>query len=141
MMNSKPYRVHVVVDPLYGEKLRDLPADEPMWVVDTETNRPVIERLRKERCASSNLEGITSFKCGPQVSLEICFTDELPAVDLHHGEFSHNPPYSILNVIGVGLSDKIRTALEEYGFTGYEPAVEGFLTWREIGQPGVGADR
>jgi hypothetical protein len=44
-MNTKPYRVHGVVDPLYGPRLCDLPADEPVWVIDTETNRPVPKKV------------------------------------------------------------------------------------------------
>jgi hypothetical protein len=35
-MNFTPYRVHVIIDPFYGERLSKLPADEPAWVIDTE---------------------------------------------------------------------------------------------------------
>ena len=35
-MNDKPYRVHVVVDPHYGELIRGLPVEEPAWVGEFE---------------------------------------------------------------------------------------------------------
>ncbi len=140
-MNSKLYRVHVVVDPLYGEKLGRFPSDEPIWIVDTEVNRPVVERLRRERKICNNLEGITSFKTSTDKSREDIFLEELATIDLHHGEYSHDPPYSVLNVIGAACSGTLKEALKEYGFTEYERTAEGFMTWKRAGQQGVAQDR
>lgn len=140
-MSFISYRVHVVIDPVYGERLRELPVDEAVWVVDTEANRPVIERLWKERASPGHLEGITSFKHSSQNSPEDWFVEELSSIDLHHGQFSHDPPYSVLNVIGVAYSDTLRKALKKYGFTEYEQTTEGFVTWKKTGQQIVPPDR
>jgi len=59
---------------------------------------------------------------------------ELATIDLHHGEFSHDPPYIALEVIGATWSNKIEKALEEYGFIKNKRTAEGFTTWREFGQ-------
>ena len=100
-MNNKPSCVHVIVDPLYGARLRNLPTDEPAWVVDTETNHPIIEAIWKARTSANHLEGLTSFKCDPEGNPESWFLNELQTIDLHHGKYSHEPPYSVLNVIGI----------------------------------------
>jgi hypothetical protein len=134
MMNEKPYLVYVVVDPHYGERLRNLRANDPIWVIDSETNHIVIQTLWNERQGSSLQDGITSFKYDPKENREDWFVNELATIDLHHGEFSHNPPYSVLEVIGIAWSDKVEDALKEYGFIKYERTTEGFITRRETGQ-------
>jgi len=134
MINEKPYHVYVVVDPHYGEKLRNLPADDPIWVIDSEANHIVIQALWNERQGSSHLHGITSFKYDPKGNPEDWFINELDTIDLHHGEYSHTPPYSILEVIGVACSDKVQNVLRGYGFIRFERTNDGFITKREIGQ-------
>jgi len=133
-MNKKPYRVYIVLDPHYGERLRDLPADEPIWVINSEQNHSVIQILWNERRGSSHLDGITSFKYNPKGNPEDWFITELSTIDMHHDRFSHDPPYTVLEAIGVTWSDKIKKTLKEYGFTNYERTTEGFITWKETGQ-------
>jgi hypothetical protein len=134
-MNSEPCRVHIIIDPLYGERLVKLPANEPVWVIDTEVNRPVIARLWAERKVSKHTDGITSFKASEEKSPEDILVENLSTIDLHHGEYSHDPPYSVLNVIGVTCClETVREALNEYGFTKFEPTTEGFTAWKEAGQ-------
>jgi hypothetical protein len=131
-MDKEPYRVHVVVDPACGERLRTLPKGEPAWVVDSAENWLVIRSLWKERSPETQLEGITSFKFDPTGVPEDWLLDEISTIDLHHGEYSNDPPYSVLNVIGVAWSDRIAEVLSEYGFVSHEPTAEGFVTRREI---------
>jgi hypothetical protein len=45
MSITSPYRVHVVVDPAFGQRLADLPAGEPVWVVASTINEPVVRQL------------------------------------------------------------------------------------------------
>jgi hypothetical protein len=124
------YRVHVVVDPHYGERLRALPAGEPVWVVGSPDNRPVIEALWRKREGSSHRNGITSFSYDPNGTPEAWLIGELPAIDLHHGEYSHNPPYSVLNVIGVVWSEPIGEKLGQLGFAEHSLTAEGFVARR-----------
>ena len=139
-MTKDPYTVHLVLDPDYGERLRSLPEGEPVWLVDSEVNRHVSQVLRRERVAEDHLVSYTTFKQGTADSPEECLLGVMSELDLHHGEMSHEPPYSVGNVIGVAWSDKIARELAEYGFEKHDLTSEGFVTRKGIGQPDTGCD-
>jgi hypothetical protein len=40
----------------------------------------------------------------------------LDTIEEHHGEYSADPPYSILEFIGCPDSERLRSALAEFGF-------------------------
>ena len=44
-----PYKVYVVVDREFGEKLSELEEGVPVWIVDTATNKTVVQRFWNER--------------------------------------------------------------------------------------------
>ena len=50
-------KVHLIVAPDYGERLRSLPMDEPAWIADTPANKPFIEQMRQQKRPA-----ITSFR-------------------------------------------------------------------------------
>jgi len=129
-MNNKEYRVHVIVDLHYGERIFLIPVGEPAWVIDSEANYEPIRSLWKKRKAPEG-GGITAFKFYPDGNPEDWFIDQMYDIDLHHGEYSHQPPYSVLNVVGVNWSDQIASELKKYGFTEYEITDEGFITKKE----------
>ncbi len=120
-------RVHLIVDADYGEQLRSLPQDEDSWVADTSTNQPVIKSIWAARPADAPLVGITSFKVAPDKTPEDWLLDILDAVELHHGEHSQSPPYSVLRVVGAPLSPRLRRELGECGFVRFEDSSDGFL--------------
>jgi hypothetical protein len=41
---------------------------------------------------------------------------ELDKIDVHRGSHSANPPYTIPEVLGAPLSDRIKAELSQYGF-------------------------
>lgn len=120
-----PYRVTVVVDPEFGTRLRDLPVGESAWVVDSAANHPVIVSLW-QNLKTGVANGITSFQCDSNATPEDWLISELGTIDLHHGEYSHNPPWSVLNVVGVPWSDRIARELAECGFTHHTDTELGF---------------
>lgn len=128
--NQTPYRVHVVLESTYGERLRELAQDEPVWVVESEMNHPVIIALRQERKGRSHLDGITSFEDDASISPQEQFISMLSTIDLHHGDYSHEPPYSVLDVIGIPWSSEIQEALEELHFFKHEDTADGFVARR-----------
>lgn len=131
-MDDKPYCVHVVIDPDYGEQIRDLPFDEPAWIIGSTVNQPVIHELLTERQGQSHLDGITSFCGGPDsMPPEDCLLALVDTIDLHHGEYSHDPPYSVLHVIGVKWSEHIRSELEAFGFILLDLTLDGFVAKRD----------
>jgi hypothetical protein len=133
-MKPKPYTVHIVIAPNYGKRLRDLPKGEPAWILDTPINRQACQGNSSEDTPNSHLVGYTLFKYSTEDSPEEMLLSLLENIELHHGELSHAPPYSILNVIGVKWSGNIATRLAEFGFTTHKETAEGFIIKRAIGQ-------
>lgn len=138
---SKAYRVHVVVDPHYGDLILDLPVDEPAWIVDSPNNRYFIEKAVEVHRDIEHWAGITSFKFVDREKPDDRFISILWSVDLHHGKYSHDPPYSILNVIGVEWSEKIQKELNEFGFNSHEATPQGFVAIRELDEGPPEGDR
>ena len=126
-MNKKPYRVHVIVDPQFGNRLRTVTAGEPIWIVDTDINRLAYEAVGRERKPESHLVGMSSFKVDPEASPEDWLLSEIKTIDLHHGEMSHEPPWSVINVIGTRWTKRIQEELTRFGFEEHEDTTEGFV--------------
>lgn len=130
MKTINPRRVHVVVDPAFGQRLAALPADEPVWIVASPVNEPVARELWRQRSTKRHLDGITLFPSygAPEDS----FLGVLDRVDLHHGEHSATPPYSLLEVVGCAPSEGVRAALAELGFDVGVGTPDGFSASRAI---------
>jgi hypothetical protein len=129
-MVAVPYKVCIVVERDFGERLAELEPGVPVWIVDTPSNATVARRLRTEGNQESHLSGITTFNDSHSSSPEDLLVSELDTIDLHHGSYSANPPYTVLEVLGVQLSERIRTGLSEYGFNEFHPHAEGFSAIR-----------
>ncbi len=121
-----------MVDPRYGERIRSLPVGEPAWIVDSTENHPVILSIWKERGTLDQFSGITSSKFDADTQPDDWLIAELWTIDLHYGEYSHDPPYSILNVLGVDWSEKIQDELSRFGFFEHETTPEGFVARRDL---------
>jgi hypothetical protein len=131
-MVAVPYKVYVVVEREFGEQLAKLPPEAPIWIVNTPPNRAVAERLWKERNQQGHLEGITTFNDSKASSAEDLLVSELNTIDLHQGAYSASPPYTILEVLGAPLSDRIKTELSGYGFDEFHPTSAGFCAVRPV---------
>jgi len=127
-----PYKVYVVVEREFGEKLSELAAGVPVWIVDTPLNTATAQRLRKERKQGDHLTGITTFKGSESLSAEDLLVSQLDAIDLHHGTYSASPPYTILEVLCVPLGDRIKAELSEFGFNEFDIIATGFCAVRPL---------
>ena len=58
-MAEVPYKVYVIVDRDFGEKIIQLDQGAPVRIVDTTTNKPVVQRFWNEHPDKGNLAGIT----------------------------------------------------------------------------------
>ena len=74
--------------------------------------------------------GITSFKDAALLSAEDKLLSQLDAIELHHGAYSSDPPYTVLEVFGTQLTHNARNVLSEYGFDKFQITSTGFLTSR-----------
>ena len=92
---AEAYRVFVVVDREYGERLSGIAPKEPVWIVDTPNNRAAAQKIWAADMKRGHLEGVTTFKVGEDCSREDALINELSTIDLHHGAYSADPPYTV----------------------------------------------
>ncbi|HST51656.1 MAG TPA: hypothetical protein VLJ61_06550 [Pyrinomonadaceae bacterium] len=120
-------KVALVLDSDFGERLLSMASDRHIWVIDTPRNRVVAAEYWARNSGPKVENGITTFKVLEDDSaLERCL-GILQTIDLHHGEYSSDPPYSILEVIGLPLSYEVESALRELDFRTFETTDQGFL--------------
>jgi len=129
---TEPCRVFVVVDREYGERLGKLAQTAPVWIVDTPTNRTVAQQIWAASPNGSHIEGVTTFKVGEACSSEDILINELDAIDLHQGIYSANPPYTVLEVIGTGITAKLKAELSHFGFDDFQQTDQGFRAMRPM---------
>jgi hypothetical protein len=127
-----PYRVFVVLDREYGERLSALARVGPVWIVDTPLNREAAQRFWAARKQNSHLDGVTAFKTDDNCSSEDALINELDAIDLHHGVYSADPPYTVIEVVGARVTERLRNELSQFGFNEFQTTVEGFRTVRPL---------
>lgn len=127
---SDPYIVAVVLDPDFGDRLRDLPAGMPVWIVDTPANRAAAETVWASRPGLKHGDGVTTFRIDRGLAPESWLTDVLPIVALHHGEYSHVPPYTGIEVFGAAVTPVVREALDQFGIGNVTERSGGFLATR-----------
>ncbi len=130
-MGATPYKVYVIVDRQFGERLNELERGVPVWIVDTSDNKPVVRRLWESQAGESHLTGITSFVGSESSTPEELLLNEIYMIDLHHGIHSADPPYTALEVIGVDLTPRIKDGLAAYGFDEFQNNLVGFVARRQ----------
>jgi hypothetical protein len=101
-----------------------------VWIVNTPSNKPVAQRLWKERPNESHLTGITTFNDIESSSPEELLIEELDSIDLHHGTYSAKPPFAVLEVLGTRITDNAKHALAAYGFEEFHENSCGFTAIR-----------
>ena len=129
-MSERINKVALVLDPNYGDKLTSLAGRSHVWVIDTPVNRAAASEYWAQNPTDEPEWGITTFNFSANESrFESCL-NILETVDLHHGPYSCDPPYSVLDVIGVPFTDEAKAAIEDLGFETFETTVEGFRATR-----------
>ena len=124
------YKVYVVVDRAFGERLDMLEKGVPVWIVDTPTNKTAAQRVWQRLPDANHLTGVTTFSdSGSATSAELLLA-EIDTIDLHHGTYSADPPYTVLEVIGTPLTGEIKDALSAYGFDEFRENSRGFTATR-----------
>jgi hypothetical protein len=120
----------VVLDPDFGDRLRDAWRGQPVWITMSSVNAPVVHALWGSAPSQDHLTGITGFKHVDGRPAEDRFLNELSTIDLHHGPYSTTTPYTALTVIGVQLTETIKAALSDFGFSAFQQRPEGFTANR-----------
>lgn len=125
--------VCLVLDPNYGERIALLAKRFNVWVVDTPTNRNVVERLWQQARRDGATSDVTTFKVSAgENPVDTCL-GTLRAIENHHNEYAQPPPYRMVEVFGLVLSDPLQEALEKQDFTKFEKTDEGFKAIKGLG--------
>jgi hypothetical protein len=127
---SSPYTVAVVLETEFGESLFEIAARMPVWIVDTPRNRAAAERHWAEHPELPHTLGVTTFKVDRAAPAEDWLADVLSSLDLHHGEYSHDPPYGAIEVFGATLTMGLRGAFAEFGLDELVERPGGFVAKR-----------
>ena len=114
---TAPYRVAIVVDREFGSQLAEFAQRLHVWICDSPTNRPAVEAVWRSRGDRTyDIEsGASIFNCASETPLEDALINILGTVDEHHGEYSHDPPWSVIEVIGCGATARVRKAFADLG--------------------------
>jgi hypothetical protein len=113
---SREHRVAVVVDTALASVVAELARDRHVWAVRTLGTEKIAERVSLDQQPDEghwNEAGMTLFNGGttPEESL----LSVLDSIELHHGEYSHDPPLSVIEVLGVDVTEALREALGQLG--------------------------
>ena len=131
-MASPRVAVGLVVNPDFGDRIREMAARVPVWVLDTPMNRKAVLALRASGVAGS--ASVTTFQSAAENPEDACI-QILPAIDLHHGKQSQDPPYLAVEVIGARPTEALRQALQGLALTIIAPHEDGFMASR-VGSQG-----
>jgi hypothetical protein len=126
------HQVAIVLDPQFAEKLGDLAASMPVWVVDTPENRRIAELLWAQSSRDSIARDVTTAKADSTEATPFLLSRLLSLVDLHHGEFSHDPPWTLLHVYGVQLCPSVEAVLAEFGIDNIQAYDDHFVASRVL---------
>ena len=129
-MKIKPHKIAIVVNKDFGEKLIELSKRLHVWICDSENNLPFVKQVWSQDKKYSIESGVTKFDVSDNDSAEDIFVNILDDVDLHHGEFSHEPPWSIIEVYGVSVTQRIKSELSRYEEGRFEILEDGFIFHR-----------
>lgn len=133
--NSTPaYKVGIVVDRNYANRIPELARAFHVWVVESPKNSAAIQQFwagEKSDAFGDPLEtGITSFKPREGESAQALCAGIAEYVDEHHNAYAHDPPWSEIEVYGADLDDQLREVFSDLGATSFEKTEEGFVCRR-----------
>jgi hypothetical protein len=134
VVSTQSYKVGLVVDRNFGDRIPELARSFHVWVVESPSNTPSIQRFWETEHSKPDADplgpGITSFKASEGESAQEMCVRIAGEVDEHHGEFAHDPPWSEIAIYGASLNNRLLEVFEELGATEISPTPEGFICRR-----------
>jgi hypothetical protein len=112
-----------VLDPTFGDPLRDAWHGQPVWITISPVNAPEVQAIWASTPSPNHLTGITGFTHEEGAAAEDRLLAQLSTIDLHHGPYSTKTPYAVLTVIGATLTESVRAALSELGFSKFQQRI------------------
>ena len=115
-MTILPHVVAVIAEADGAARIRAVAGRLPTWVADTPANRAAVEALWSEARGGGADLGITLFRVEAETLPDEWVAQILGTVVEHHGESSHDPPLTAIELYGVLVMDDLRAALSHHGF-------------------------
>lgn len=128
-MTRAEYRVAIVVEPDFSE-LAALAGRLHVWACASTANRQAAESMKEAHPTHSLESGVTTFKFNANDSPEQTLLKIVEVVDLHHGEYSHDPRWNVLEVFGATPTEEVVALLRTYGVRRVERTTQGFAAFR-----------
>jgi hypothetical protein len=113
----------------FGAQLPSLAEQFHVWVVDTPVNRRAAEALWGIG-PGDRTHGVTTFKLYEGESIESSVVNLLPVIDEHHGLGDSWATNIVLEVLGVPLTARLRSALDALGPFDLLERSDGFAATR-----------
>ena len=130
---KKKHEIAVVVEPCFGARLPDLAKQVHVWICASDENSEAVRSYwdSETKDANSFESGATEYQIDTSGTPEDWCCNIVPTVDLHHGEFSNDPPWSSIRVYGTALTDRVRSVLVSFGASHFKVSPDGFIATRE----------
>lgn len=132
-MKNTIYSVAIVVDKNFGEILSQLAGRLPVWICGSPGNLPFIDKMWMEakEFPFRNIN-VTKFQNSDHQSPEEMLINQLDVVDLHHGQLSQCPSWSILEIYGALPNIHVEKELNRFGEGQIDVFQNGFMYTRSI---------
>jgi len=116
------YRIAIVFDPLFGEKILEIAKKMYVWVIYSPTNIKYAKQIWSNPDNSIEVSIMGNEEIQP-----VFDNDWLDTIWSHHYDQCFDPLISEILVIGVKLSQSVRSVLDDYEFDIIEETEEYFV--------------
>jgi hypothetical protein len=125
----KKETVVMILDSEYGDRVVDLAMDHAVWIIGSDVNRVAVKRIHATggKIASS----VTIWSSPDVPSTQEQWESKIGDIERHHGEFSQSPPVSIIEVVGLSVSEAARAAFREFDYFEIETTSFGFRAYKK----------
>ena len=131
-VGADEYVVVIVLDPAFGDRILEVGRHNDVWIAPSEVNRDAANRLWK-LVESEPSPPLVSMWSAPRTgATEAEWLGILQDIEMHHGEYAHDPVVTRLRIIGVAPEPHSIAALREYGYTRIESETGGFTACRAL---------
>ena len=126
------YVVVIVLDPGFGDRTLEIGRSDDVWMTPSDVNRDAGNRLWK-LVENEPRPPLLSMWSAPRTgATEAEWLGILQDIEMHHGEYAHDPAVTRLRIIGAAPEPHAIAALREYGYTRIEAETGGFMAFREV---------
>jgi len=129
-VSADEYVVVIVLDPAFGDRILEVGRNNDVWMTPSEVNRDAANRLRKLVENESNAPFVSMWSTPRTGATEDEWLGILQDIEMHHGEYAHDPLVTRLRIIGATPEPHSVAALREYGFTEIKSEAGGFTVSR-----------